>query len=144
MSYLLRAGCLVLCAVSCGVNRPPRVTSLSAFPEHPQPGESVQVMVRAIDPEHGRLHYRWRATGGRLGPARDSTIVWYAPRQSGRFRVWVRVFDALGARDSKSIEFEIRLPDRAADTAFAPPDRRAQVVPEPRRPGGRQSPRRSK
>ncbi len=143
ISLIIAVGSLVI--IGCKENQSPKIVSLQALAGNIQPGDSVVLIAYAVDPERGRLRFRWRTNGGMLSEGNDSIAIWYAPKQRGRYKVWLRVNDALGACDRKSIKLKVTIPP-GADSAFPDsikdyePPKGYRVIRSPRRPGGRQTP----
>jgi hypothetical protein len=142
--YFVFAIAVTITVLGCKENEPPKIISLQLLAEDIHPGDSVVLLTSAVDPEKGRLRFQWRTNGGMLSDGNDSTIIWYAPERPGRYKIWVRVNDALGARARKSIKLKVVQPydvssDSLGDSKGYKPPKGFRVKPPPRRPGGRQT-----
>ena len=108
---MIRCACLAVAAMlmmsGCARNKPPEIISVKAFQEEIQPGDSVDVVVTASDPENGRLKYKWQAASGKLAGDKDSVAKWHAPDKPGKVKITVKVTDNKGAAVSKSVELQV-------------------------------------
>ena len=101
----LVAGLVLLGA--CAKNKPPEVIALKAFPDEVSVGDTVELLGRGSDPEHGKLKYSWTAKDGRLSAKEDTTAVWMTPDRPGTYKVTFAVTDPKGLKDEKTVDIKV-------------------------------------
>jgi hypothetical protein len=77
---------------ACGAGDSPNGSS----PDPSTASTTVQVSVKATDPDGDQLHYRWAVTEGRIDNKDARTTTWTVPRGSGFQFVYVVVSDGKG------------------------------------------------
>jgi len=63
----------------CQKNNPPEAITITISPTTVESGDSVSVIVSAIDPDEDSLIYTWSATSGSFNTIAGDSIVWIAP-----------------------------------------------------------------
>jgi hypothetical protein len=87
-------------------NYPPRIKSLSSFPELLLFGQSSTVYCTATDRDGDTLTYLWSSDGGTISGS-GSEITWIAPSQPDTYHVQCVVNDNQGGLDSAVVEIEV-------------------------------------
>jgi len=82
-------------------NFAPVISSVSLSPSILLPGESLQAVCTASDPDEDELDYNWTATGG-IFAGSGSTVSWTAPNTEGAYTLYCEVTDPLGLSDLDS------------------------------------------
>jgi hypothetical protein len=88
--------------ITVRANRPPTINSLTADADWTTPSGSLQIMCDATDTDHDELSYEWSVTGGDISGT-GLEVVWTAPEQVGVYNITVKVTDAHGSSDTRSL-----------------------------------------
>ena len=104
---LMIATALAVLVIGCAKNKPPEIAAVKAFQTEIQPGDSVDIIASASDPENAVVKYKWTVKDGKLSSDRDSAVRWYAPDKVGSYKVNLKVTDPKGASASKSIDLKV-------------------------------------
>ncbi len=98
--------------------------SSSAPPPSTAAGTTVQVSVKATDPNNDQLHYRWAVTEGTIQNVDAPITTWTVPKGSGFQFVYVVVSDGKGGyteRRAAGLTFDPPAVTPSAAPVFTPP-----------------------
>jgi hypothetical protein len=101
------AALTLLLLVGCKRNHPPQIESAKQLSESISPGDSVELVVIATDPDHDKLKYKWHAKDGALTSISDSFTRWVAPDKLGGYKVDITVTDKAGAKATKTLDLKV-------------------------------------
>ena len=91
-------------------NQPPVIHSLTADAEWAFPGDSLQVICDADDPDGHPLTYEWSASAGHI----DGTgheVTWIAPEEIAVYEITVVVSDGYGGPATRTLHISV-MPDQ--------------------------------
>lgn len=91
-------------------NQPPVIHSLMADAEWAFPGESLQLICDADDPDGHPLHYEWSASAGHIDGT-GSEVAWLAPEEVGVYEITVVVSDDYGDSAARTLHVSV-MPDQ--------------------------------
>ena len=98
--------------VTIGVNQAPVIDSLTPSATAVLPGNPVNIVCSASDPESGILTYTWSATGGTISGDADAdpeAVVWTASAVAEPATITVTATDPGGATSSDSVAIDVRI-----------------------------------
>jgi hypothetical protein len=98
---------LAVLVIGCAKNKPPEIVAVKAFQTEIGPGDSVDIIATATDPENGRVKYKWTVKDGKLSSDKDSAVRWYAPEKPGTYKITVKATDPKMAATSKTIDLKV-------------------------------------
>jgi len=104
--FVMLVAVLVLLG-ACAKNQPPEVVAVKAFPDEVSVGDSVELLARATDPEHGKLKWKWTCKDGKLSGKEDTTATWTPPNKPGNYKVTFAVTDPKGLKDEKTVDIKV-------------------------------------
>ena len=92
-----------------GDNKAPTIESFTASNRYIETGETIQLRVKASDPENGELQYSYSATGGTISGT-GPEVTWLAPDAPDHYYIEVVVSDIFGLYDEDEIMIEVSQP----------------------------------
>ena len=89
------------------VNRAPVIQAIQPAQKYIGPGQDLNILCKASDPNGDTLLFTWTANAGGLDGSGDQ-IIWSAPSQEGIYQIQVQVDDGRGEKASASVDILVR------------------------------------
>jgi len=89
------------------VNRAPVIQAIQPAQKYIGPGQDLNILCKASDPNGDTLLFTWTANAGGLDGSGDQ-IIWSAPSQEGIYQIQVQVDDGRGEKASALVDILVR------------------------------------